>query len=109
MNTGQLITMLMSGMLNGPAPETDLPDDRKQFEADGNKDEYVGKKEIIDALERNELVSASNEYGVPKLWKSGDKYRGILFQYCKITEDKTFDDAESAESWFKNVYNRTYG
>lgn len=92
LSTGDL---LASGLINQPAPKTEIPTDREEVEHGGDE------ASVIAAIEAGKVVSASNYYGIPNVWKAAEGvYRGTLLQYRSVTEDPTFATAEAAAEWF---------
>ena len=112
MDPRRLDTMgvIAAGILNRGVPDTDVPDDREEFDGSGDSWEYVGDDAVVEALDRGDLVRASNYYGIPYVWKAADGvYRGQLLQYRALTEDHTWDNAQDAAEWFGETYYATDG
>lgn len=112
MDTRRLDTqhIIALGILDIPPPKTDIPHDRTPFDLHDDWDRYAGKEAVVAALERGDLVSASNYYGLPYAWKAGEGvYRGVLLQYRQVSEDKTFATADEAAEWSEQTYYATDG
>lgn len=107
LDTGQLLAL---GILEKPVPQTDVPEDRESVDAlDDTTWGYIGHERVTEALEDGKVVSASNYYGLPYLWKEGDVYRGTLLQYRAVTENPTFATIDEALEWFESRYHETDG
>lgn len=101
--------VLAGGILSRPAPQTDAPTDREEFDPAPGW-EFAGVDAVASALEAGKLVSASNYYGIPMAWKREDgAYRCILLQYRSVTEDETFQSAAEAARWFEGRFHATDG
>lgn len=98
------------GILNVPAPTTDVPEDRESFDPSGESWSYVGDEAVAAALEAGKLAQALNYHGIPSAWKADDgSYRLILLQYRAVTEDATFATASEAAERFGELYHQTDG
>jgi hypothetical protein len=102
--------ILAMGIINQPTPVTDIPDDRDRVDGQGEDWAYIGNEAVIAALDAGKLVSASNYYGIPNVWKVAEgEYRGALLQYRNVTESPSFTTAADAEEWFADRYASTDG
>lgn len=103
-DTGQV---LAAGVLNRPAPTFGEPQDRERQ----RWNVYDDTRESFIALVEDEanVVDCSEYYGIPVAWKDGEGYRGILFQYRSVTEDKTFDSVDELADWFVDTAHAVAG
>jgi hypothetical protein len=94
LSTGDVIA---AGILGVPRPTTEIPRDRETYEV--GVDEL--DREVLEArLLANDVLVCSEYYGVPHLWKQGQRYHGCLLQYRSVTERPTFAEAAEALDWF---------
>lgn len=108
LDTGDVLSM---GILNKPAPTTDIPKDRERVSATGGADFlYIGAGAVEEAVNAGKVVHASNYYGLPYLWRDeAGRYQGRLLQYRSVTESPSFDDVHEAAAWFSDRYHETDG
>lgn len=109
MDTRRLSTgdVLALGIIDKPMPKTDIPTDREEVSLDIEYPpgpEWVGTgrmspDKVAEAVESGAVVH-SEYYGIPHLWKDGDRYRGALLQYRAVTESPEFDTLGAAVEWF---------
>ncbi len=99
---------LNAGILSKPTPQTDIPEDREQVGSDYEY-AYIGREAVQSHIEGGAVVSASNYYGIPQIWKEGEKYRGVLLQYRSVTADETFHNITDALDWFEETAGATSG
>jgi len=101
---------MMSGILSIPCPVTEIPEGRETVDGSGDDSQCLGTEAIVAALEAGKLVSASNYYGIPKVWKESDGvYRGTLLARDRPAVAPTFSSAEEAAKWFNDRYYSTDG
>lgn len=102
------LAAMTGGIFGKPIPTTSIPNDREDVRGAGDDWSYIGNEAVIAALEAGKLVSASNYYGIPHVWKATDGvYRGTLLQYRSVTDDPTFATAREAAEWFEATYHAT--
>jgi hypothetical protein len=104
MDTRRLSTLdvLAAGIINTPAPRTDIPEGRPRCEYDVY-DNKPDRDALLVALERGDVLACSEYYGIPFVWKDGDLYRGTLLQYRAVTEAPEFGSADAAMEWFQDT------
>ena len=89
-------------------PETDIPWDRKEVQPD----ELPKGKTLKDCLlDESCYVESPNDEGIPHAWKvkGENKWRGVLMQYCSVTDDQTFDNIDDCIKWYVETHNETGG
>lgn len=113
LNTMDILAM---GITSLPAPETDIPENREELSVwayesswQDEDDLHTRSPELKGKLEQGVVLSCSEYYGIPYIWKERGKYRGVLLQYRAVTEDCTFDTAEEAIEWFKDTADQVAG
>lgn len=94
---------MASGILDLPPPETDIPGDREELQyclcCPSELD-----AEALQKLEEGAVLSCSEYYGIPHLWKQTEGvYRGVLLQYREVTENETFATAGEALAWYHRM------
>lgn len=89
--------VMADGILEMPMPRTDIPKHRKELAYDIY--EPMGSAEFISELDKGKVIDCSEYYGIPVVWREGERYRAILLQYRSITENHTFESAEDAYVW----------
>ncbi len=107
MNTAGVIA---SGILERGVPESSLPDGREWITYGQDYDQELSDEQALAILaDESKAIHACNYYGIPHLWKEGEKYHLIVLQYRAVTEDETFTDAAEALERFKDEFNQTSG
>lgn len=104
--------VIASGIIGMPAPKTEIPRDRDEFDPSTGAygESLVELDQIVAAIERGEVITCSNYYGIPYAWKQADGvYRGTLLQYRAISEDPTFATANECAEWYRDRHWQTYG
>jgi hypothetical protein len=92
------------GVLRRGPVDTGEPEGRAEFRGQEHTDE-----ECAQALERGDILNAYNYYGIPRVWKECERYKGVLLQYCNITERLDTGDQAEAVEWFKEYARATDG
>ena len=100
LSTSNILSM---GMLKKEPPKTDIPENRKTISSGIGNDGWIGDGRALKVLNEGMIIETCEYYGIPRLWKEKNKYRGVLLQYCSVSEDKTFTDINEALDWFKDV------
>lgn len=109
LTTEDVLTM---GIVNMPAPVTDIPEDRENFRYENYGTKTTTDDEFRAALLRGAVVACPEYYGIPVVWKTNTgEFRCLLLQYRNVTEDKTFgaDEVERAMNWFKTILEQVEG
>jgi hypothetical protein len=109
MNRMRTAEALAAGVLNRPAPATNIPGDREVFDAVGDGWTYAGADTVKRELLAGMLVAAYNYHGIPYAWKDGDWFRCVLLQYLAVTDSQTFATVNEAEDWFRAAFDSMYG
>jgi hypothetical protein len=102
--------VLASGIINMPAPKTDIPHDREEIAGSSDYDNPLSEAELIAALDADKLIVSANYYGIPYVWREAEgRYHGRLLQYRNVTESPFFITAVEASEWFRDKFWSTYG
>ena len=105
MDTRRLSTgdVLAAGIIDQPAPTTDVPDDRVKV---GIYIDEFDAARVATELEAGHVVDCSEYYGIPVVpvaWKADDGYHAILLQYRNVTENHVFATAAECADWFEDT------
>jgi hypothetical protein len=108
MDTRRLSTddVLAAGIIGSPPPKTNIPKDREGCGVEWN----FNPDKVREELAGGKVLECSEYYGIPYLWKDGDKYFGcLLLRYCAVTESPVFNTADAAIEWFKDICAKVAG
>lgn len=88
---------MAAGVLNRPAPSTDIPVNRERYKTDSYA---LSARAIKKALADGKLVHQNEYYGLVYAWKDDAGYHGRLLQYRSVTEAPDFTSAKATTDWF---------
>lgn len=105
LDTGQVLAM---GVLNTPVPQTDIPLKREHYDYDVESPHSTSK--LTTALDADKLLDCPEYYGCVYAWREAEnKYRGVLLQYRRVTEDHHFATATDCAEWFESTVRAVAG
>ncbi len=92
------VQLLRGGILDSPLPKTSIPHgEREEYSVDVGD---IEESALQAKLEGGVILTCSEYYGIPYLWKEDAVYHGTLLQDRAVTEDHTFATADEALAWF---------
>ena len=99
------------GIRKKPAPDVGPPEGTREVSvyryASGRQS--CSKENVARLLDAGVAVECTEDHGIPLVWREGDGYRGALFQYRSVTEDREFTTAADAAKWFVKTANAVAG